>query len=167
MRSRADRKAGESADNSSPEALYKQGAAYYFGESVDEKFAKAAEYYRKAAEQGYAQAQSELGVMYEKGEGVPQSYAEALGWYRTAADKGYPQAQVNLGICPRTGAASIKTSLRPSRCTARPRNRDTPWGSLISQTCITTAQACNKITPRPPNGIAGRPTRATRRRSSS
>ena len=91
-------KLGESADNSSPEALYKQGAAYYFGESVDKNFAKAAEYYRKAAEQGYAQAQCELGVMYEKGEGVPQSYAEALGWYRTAADKGYPQAQVNLGI---------------------------------------------------------------------
>ena len=35
---------------------------------------------RKAAEQGYAEAQTMLGIMYHDGDGVPQDYAEAYYW---------------------------------------------------------------------------------------
>ncbi len=55
------------------------------------------------AEQGYAQAQSNLGFMYDKRQGVPQDYAEAVGWYRKAAAQGYAKAQYNLGLMYENG----------------------------------------------------------------
>ena len=61
-------------------------------------FAKVAFWDHKAAEQGYAKAQSELGVMCELGNGVPQDFDEAVSWYRKAADQGYAPAQINLGM---------------------------------------------------------------------
>jgi hypothetical protein len=50
-------------------------------------------WYRKAADQGNANAFQNLGFMYEKGLGVPQDNTEALKWYRKAADQGQPDAQ--------------------------------------------------------------------------
>ena len=55
-------------------------------------------WYRKAAEQGYAQAQSNLGFMYEHGKGVAKDESTAVKWYRMAAEQGYADAQCNLGI---------------------------------------------------------------------
>ena len=55
-------------------------------------------WFRKAAEQGDADAQHNLGVMYGEGQGVPQDYAEALKWFRLAADQGEAIAQYNLGL---------------------------------------------------------------------
>ena len=54
-------------------------------------------WYRLAAEQGDADAQSNLGVMYDSGHGVPQDYAEAVRWYRRAAEQGDASAQFDLG----------------------------------------------------------------------
>ena len=56
------------------------------------------QWYRKAAEQGFAQAQYNLGVMYENGRGVRQDYIQAVQWYRKAAEQGIAQAQYNLGL---------------------------------------------------------------------
>ena len=53
-------------------------------------------WYRKAAEQGYADAQYNLGILYANGQGVTQDYAEAARWYRKAADQGDAIAQINL-----------------------------------------------------------------------
>ena len=53
--------------------------------------------YRKAAEQGYAEAQNELGVMHAIGDGVPKDDVQAAKWYRLAAEQGLPKAQFNLG----------------------------------------------------------------------
>ena len=52
---------------------------------------------RRAAEQGYADAQNCLGEMYEKGRGVPKDEAEAAKWYRKAAEQGEAIAQCKLG----------------------------------------------------------------------
>ncbi len=41
--------------------------------------------YRKAAEQGHAEAQYALGARYATGEGVPQDYVQAHKWYNLAA----------------------------------------------------------------------------------
>ena len=49
------------------------------------------------AEQGDAEAQSDLGWMYCDGEGVPQDYVEAAKWYRKAAEQGNAWAQGYLG----------------------------------------------------------------------
>jgi TPR repeat protein len=55
-------------------------------------------WYRKAADQGDADAQFNLGAGYDNGQGVPQDYAEALKWYRLAADQGVASAQYNLAV---------------------------------------------------------------------
>ncbi len=65
---------------------------------ANEDHAQAVEWYRKAADRGYAPAQSNLGLMYELGLGARQSNAEAVAWYRKAADQGYALGQNNLGI---------------------------------------------------------------------
>ena len=64
---------------------------------MDQSYAKAVEWYRKAAEQGNATAQTNLGYMYAEGRGVDQSYAKAVEWYRKAAEQGDALAQNKLG----------------------------------------------------------------------
>ena len=55
---------------------------------MPQSFKKALVWYRKAADQGPANAQNNLGAMYKEGQGgVPQSYKEASVWYRKAADQ--------------------------------------------------------------------------------
>ena len=51
----------------------------------------AVQWYRKAAEQGLAEAQYNLGVMYAKGEGVRQNYKIAKGWFGKACNNGLQQ----------------------------------------------------------------------------
>jgi len=60
-------------------------------------------WFRKAAEQNYAPAQSNLGYCYDNGRGVEKDYAEAVKWYRKAAEQGHAEAQVNLGCCYANG----------------------------------------------------------------
>ena len=58
---------------------------------------------RKAAEKGFAPAQSNLGLCYDKGIGVQKDDAEAAKWYLKAAEKGDLAAQNNLGFCYEKG----------------------------------------------------------------
>ena len=67
--------------------------------------AEAMKWYRDAADQGDASAQTNLGVMYDKGKGVPQNDVEALKWFRNAAKKGDADAQDNLGLMYDEGVA--------------------------------------------------------------
>jgi TPR repeat protein len=51
-----------------------------------------------AAEQGLAEAQTNLGVMYYKGTGVPQDHVEAYAWWSVAAAGGDADAANNRVI---------------------------------------------------------------------
>ena len=42
---------------------------------------------RRQAEQGDADAQSNLGFMYNNGDGVPENDVEAVKWFRLAAER--------------------------------------------------------------------------------
>ena len=59
---------------------------------------KAVRWYRLAAEQGNAEAQSKLGAMYYLGDGVPEDDAEAVRWFQMAAEQGHAEAQTILGL---------------------------------------------------------------------
>lgn len=59
--------------------------------------AKAAEYWHKSAEQGYAPAQTALGSAYGRGVGVGMDIANAVMWYRKAAGQGYAVAEFAMG----------------------------------------------------------------------
>ena len=59
--------------------------------------------WRPLAEQGHADAQTNLGVLFAEGQGVPQDYAEAVRLYRLAAEQGHASALFNLGLKYRDG----------------------------------------------------------------
>ncbi len=87
----------EKTDPSDPAGQFRLGKMYDKGEGVEKDKALALSWYRKAANQGYAEAQLLLGIMYDQGVGVNQDYNQAILWYRKAADQGYAKAQYNLG----------------------------------------------------------------------
>ncbi len=65
---------------------------------VKQNYEKASFWFRKAADQGVANACYNLGVLYHQGLGVNQNIDEAIKWYKEAASLGHPEAQYNLGI---------------------------------------------------------------------
>jgi TPR repeat protein len=76
------------------ESQYNRGREY----AEKQDYVEAVKWYRKAADQGHASAQSNLGWMYAKGQGVAQDHVEADTWYRKAAEQGYAYAQYSLGV---------------------------------------------------------------------
>lgn len=64
---------------------YEIGAAYRNGEGVVKDIGLAAQWFRKAADRGYAPAQLTLGHMCETGEGVGKDVDAAVAWYQRAA----------------------------------------------------------------------------------
>ncbi len=94
----------QSTDVKTPEEAYNIGYDYYNGTNGKQKdYSEAVKWYRKAAEQGDADAQNNLGDCYKNGWGVPQDYSEAVKWYRKAAEQGNVFAQYNLGVCYKNG----------------------------------------------------------------
>lgn len=63
----------------------------------------AVQWYRRAAEQGYAPSQVHLGALYELGAGVTQDVAQAAAWYRRAASQGNAMALFNLALLYEAG----------------------------------------------------------------
>ncbi|MDA0261372.1 MAG: hypothetical protein O3A21_04145, partial [Proteobacteria bacterium] len=61
-------------------------------------FAKAAEWYLKAAELGLARAQANLANMYLRGQGVDKNATEAARWFSASAKQGHTISQYNLGL---------------------------------------------------------------------
>jgi TPR repeat protein len=77
------------------ENWFHKGESYLKGEGVPQDFAEAVAWYRKAADQGHAEAQISLWRCYQHGYGVPKDYAEAVKWgrkgqesYRKVAEQG-------------------------------------------------------------------------------
>ena len=101
LRQRADK-----GDSHAQEAL---GSAFLYGSlGVTTNMTKAVKWYRKAAEQGSALAQSNLGVCYANGQGVAKDAVEAVKWYRKAAEQNDVVAQFNLGFCYTSGEGVAK-----------------------------------------------------------
>ena len=78
------------------------GMIYEFGKGDD---TAAAKWYKLGAEQGLAEAQSNLGIMYysnvwsrrDSVSSDPANYKLALKWFTLAAEQGYYEAQFYLG----------------------------------------------------------------------
>lgn len=75
------------------EAQYQEGEKYYNKKDYE----RAVKWYRKAAGQGHAEAQSKLGDMYYDGQGIENDYYKAVEWYRKAAEQGLVWPQFRLG----------------------------------------------------------------------
>jgi TPR repeat protein len=68
------------------------GIAYLKGRGVPQDHKTAVKWFRLAAGQGYAEAQSNLGWMYQNGWGVIKDYKSAVYWYELAFGQGHSGA---------------------------------------------------------------------------
>ena len=98
----------QKAENGDPEAQYHLGACYDGGSGVGRDMAKAVEWYKKAAAQGFLKAQFRLGHIYECSAcacakqdcqkcPVKVDMPKSFQWRREAAEGGMVEAQILLG----------------------------------------------------------------------
>ena len=87
------------AENGDIAAQFEAGRCYDYAIGTAQDYAKAVEWYTKAAMQGDVRAQNNLGNCYLHGHGVEENNDTAVMWYRKAAEQGCPQAQYNLAEC--------------------------------------------------------------------
>ena len=85
------------------EAQFQLAVLYDNGVGVEKNLQKAAQWFRKAANQGHVLAQYSLSVCYDTGSGVEKDAAKAFEWCMKSAKKGFAQAQYNVGVCYRNG----------------------------------------------------------------
>lgn len=78
-----------------PYAQMRVGEFYQYDQEAN--YEEAMKWYRKAADQGNAEAQYQLGEIYDQGMAGKKDYQEAFKWFRLAAEQGEPDAQLNLG----------------------------------------------------------------------
>lgn len=90
------------------------GMAYKYGLGIKQNHEMSGQWFRKAAEQGDADAQFNLGRIYGKGFGTyartraaPQDDVEAVYWYRRSAEQGYRPAQFSLAEIYAEGGRDI------------------------------------------------------------
>jgi TPR repeat protein len=109
----------EQAEAGDAEAQYQLGEMFYRGRDVPKDMSAAIKWFRKAAAQGNASAQTFLAALqgdadaqYRLGEEnrnhhgnfgfevyfSPGALAEALKWYRMAAEQGHADAQFQLAV---------------------------------------------------------------------
>ncbi|HTO79220.1 MAG TPA: toll/interleukin-1 receptor domain-containing protein [Methylocystis sp.] len=97
---------------STPKEENQKGDDYFYGRGVEQDYGKAMEWYRKAGDQGYAEAQHNVGVLYENGWGVTKDIEQAKVWYKKAADQGDAFAKgalQRLSSPPATPQPSVQT----------------------------------------------------------
>jgi TPR repeat protein len=76
------------------------GESYAAGKGVGQDYNQAADWYRKAAEQGSIAGELHLAGLYRDGGGkhFARDMVQAVAWYRKAAEQGDVGAQATLGV---------------------------------------------------------------------
>ena len=112
------------AEAGDAKAQYSLGWAYYTGckgEPVKTKggltiirtilmqnTSVATDWFRKSAEQGYAEAQDKLADCYYYGHGLEKNESEAFNWNKKAAEQGFARAEYRLACIYSTGKGAPK-----------------------------------------------------------
>jgi hypothetical protein len=81
------------------------GNEYFHGYDVPQDYATAFEWYRKAADDGDAEAMNNLGISFVFGLGVMRDYQAAVGYFKRSVDRGCVRAALNLGLLYESGKA--------------------------------------------------------------
>ena len=106
-------------DYGDAEVQFRMGLKFANGEGAAQDYTKAAEWYRKAADQRHALAQFNLGIMYAQGQGIAADDAQSLIWFGRAAQQGDAGAQFNLGrSCHRASFRAASKEATESRIEA-------------------------------------------------
>lgn len=92
-------------------AQYRLARLYDLNSTSNEKNPqRAIDWYRKAAEQGLAAAQSRLGELIAEGRGVPEDPVRAFEFWRAAAEQGHAAGQYSLGLAYFRGAGTSENT---------------------------------------------------------
>lgn len=100
---RAAAAASRGAQAGDSRSKYVLGRLNFDGLLWEQDYAKALNWFRSAAQDGYAPAQHHLGTMYDLEFGLPRDPQKAAEWYRKAADQGFAQAQRGIGMLHHLG----------------------------------------------------------------
>ena len=105
--------------------LTKRAEMYAKGKGVLKSETEAAKWYRRAAEQGDAEAQCQLGLL------VAKNQAEALRWWRKAADQNYPLGQALLGVAYAEGVGVGKDEVEAVNWYRKAAEQNSAAGQLM------------------------------------
>jgi TPR repeat protein len=83
-------------DNKSLDSEAQRCLGYIF--DIQQKYAEAMKWYKRAAERGDAKGQTNLGTMYIEGKGIKKDYREGIKWLQIAAKQREPMSLYNLGV---------------------------------------------------------------------
>ncbi|MBA2435534.1 MAG: sel1 repeat family protein [Chthoniobacterales bacterium] len=90
------------------------GDAYSKGWGIDKNREKAAQWFKRAADEGHVGAMVRLGMILQHPE-TPESHGQAIEWYRRAAGEGDPSGMVHLGFAYREGRGVAEDSAEAVR----------------------------------------------------
>jgi TPR repeat protein/transglutaminase-like putative cysteine protease len=89
-------------------AQFRLGRIYANGYGVPLDWSAAVTWFRKSAEQGYADGEAALGTAMLTGQGVTEDDTQGLVWLRKAADQNNAMAAVELGYVYLTGKGAAR-----------------------------------------------------------
>jgi len=95
------------------------------GKGVAQDYAKAAEWFAKAAKQGHGGAQHNLAICYLNGYGVAQDFEKAAEWYAKAAEQNLALAQLCLGSCYESGKGVAQDLKKAAELTKKRQSKGT------------------------------------------
>ena len=94
-------------------AQFYHGMILFHGRGVPEDKKEGVRWWKKAAEQGHAEAQFILGMTYTTGgDSIPENQAEAKRWLKMAANQGHSNARTMLRL---TKKAEARRRLKEAR----------------------------------------------------
>jgi TPR repeat protein len=99
---------------------------------------------KEMAEQGDANAQSDLGFRYANGEGVAKNLLEAVKWFRKAANQGLAEAQYNLGNSYLKGEGVAKDAVEAVKWFRKAADQGDVFGQNRMGFCYTNGEGVSK-----------------------
>ena len=126
------RGSGKRPSRAKPRRKTNLGKMYLEGRGVPHDDTEAVAWYRRAAEQGQANAQYFLGFMYDLGRGVTQDDVEAHMWYTLAASRSTLPALARFAARARDDVADRMTPADRSEAQRRAREWHAPSNQPVS-----------------------------------
>jgi TPR repeat protein len=118
---------------------------YLEGDIVSKDVDKARKWYQKAADQGYAPAQTWLGAGHEYGfAGMPKNLVQAMGWYRKAAEQEHAYAQYRMGLFYAKGEGVPKNMQQAAYWFQRSAEKGIQWAQLELGICYAKGEGVPK-----------------------
>ena len=117
------------------------GWSYMTGTGVSQNYYQAAQWFRQAAEQGFADAEFALGYLYEQGKGVGRDYRKAVVYYAAAARQGHATAENNLASMYEHGQGAQRDLRKQCAGTGLLLSRETSQRNVTWRRCISLAKA--------------------------